>query len=186
MKVSIRTICYAGMFAAIISVLSILVVPTPWGVPFTLQTFAIALAGFVLGKWFGSISVALYVCLGLVGIPVYAGMKAGPAVLFGPTGGYIFGFILMAFVCGVAVELYIRFAKSAVRFPLLIVFSAIGLACCHILGSIQLKFVLDSTFLYALSVGSLPYLLKDILSVAAAYAISIALRKALTTAELWG
>ena len=155
MKISIRTICFTGMFTAIISVLSILTIPTPWGVPFTLQTFAIALAGFVLGKKYGTISVALYVLLGLIGVPVYAGMKAGPGVLFGATGGYIFGFILMAFFSGLAMESVRRNSKKVSGMVLAVLFSILGLACCHILGSIQLKFVPGSTLLYAFSVGFL-------------------------------
>ena len=56
-RISIRTICFVGMFTAITSVLSILQIPTPWGVPFTLQTFAMALAGYVL--WYASHSGTL-------------------------------------------------------------------------------------------------------------------------------
>ena len=92
------------MFAAITSILSIVTIPTPIGVPFTLQTFAMALCGLVLGKKYGTLSTVLYVLLGLVGVPVYAGMTAGPGVLFGVTGGYIFGFILMTFFCGVGIQ----------------------------------------------------------------------------------
>lgn len=184
MKLSIRSICFIAMFAAVISVLSILTIPTPWGVPFTLQTFAIALAGFVLGKKCGTASAALYVLLGLVGVPVYAGMKAGPGVLFGTSGGYLFGFILMAFFSGLAFDIRSRQKNKAAGVGLSIVFAAIGLACCHILGSIQLKFVAGTTLLYAFSVGSLPYLAKDIASVAAAYLIAIAIRNALRKANL--
>ena len=184
MKISIRTICFTGMFTAIISVLSILTIPTPWGVPFTLQTFAIALAGFVLGKKYGTISVALYVLLGLIGVPVYAGMKAGPGVLFGATGGYIFGFILMAFFSGLAMESVRRNSKKVSGMVLAVLFSILGLACCHILGSIQLKFVIGSTLLYAFSVGSLPYLVKDIAFVAVAYVVALAVCKALSAANL--
>lgn len=184
MKLSIRSICFIAMFAAVISVLSILTIPTPWGVPFTLQTFAIALAGFVLGKKCGTASAALYVLIGFVGVPVYAGMKAGPGVLFGTSGGYLFGFILMAFFSGLAFELRGSQKNKTTGMILSIVFALIGLACCHILGSIQLKFVIGSTLLYAFSVGSLPYLIKDIASVAAAYLIAIAVRNALAKADL--
>ena len=151
MKVSIRTICFVGMLTAVISVLSILTIPTPWGVPFTLQTFAVALAGFVLGKKYGTISTALYVLIGLIGVPVYAGLSAGPGVLFGTSGGYLFGFIVMTFFSGLAMECATRLESKAVGMTLAVVFSVVGLACCHILGIVQLKFVIGSTFLYAAS-----------------------------------
>jgi biotin transport system substrate-specific component len=180
-NVSIRTICYVAMFAAVISVLSIVTIPTPWGVPFTLQTFAIALCGFALGKKLGTVSTLIYLLLGLVGVPVFAGMTAGPAILFASTGGgYLIGFIPMAFFCGLAVEW--KNKKNGIFY--LILFSVIGLASCHILGSVRLKFLSGSTFLYAFSVGSLPYLIKDILSVVIAYGIAVAIRKALSAANL--
>ena len=101
MKFNVRTICMIAMLTAVTSVLSIMQIPTPWGVPFTLQTAAVALSGYVLGEKYGTISTILYVLLGTIGVPVFAGMSAGPGVLFGATGGYIFGFIFMTFLCGV-------------------------------------------------------------------------------------
>ena len=103
-NISIRTICLVGMFAAITSVLSIITIPTPWGVPFTLQTFAIALSGYVLGKMYGTFATLIYIILGLIGVPVYAGMSAGAGVLAGPTGGYLWGFIIMTFFCGLSAD----------------------------------------------------------------------------------
>ena len=126
-----------------------------------LQTFAMALGGLVLGKKYGTISTVLYVLLGLIGVPVYAGMSAGPGVLFGVTGGYIFGFVLMTFFCGLGIEFEGK--KNGVFFTML--FSIIGLACCHILGIIQLKVVAQMGWGAAAMAGTVPYLVKDILSV---------------------
>lgn len=181
-KISVRAICFIGMFTAITAILSIATIPTPWGVPFTLQTFAMALSGLVLGKKYGTISTVLYVLLGLIGVPVYAGMSAGPGVLFGVTGGYIFGFVLMTFFCGLGIEFEGK--KKGVFFTML--FSIIGLACCHILGIIQLKVVAQMGWGAAAMAGTVPYLVKDILSVVAAYLVAIAVRKALKSANLLG
>ena len=181
-KISVRAICFIGMFTAITAILSIATIPTPWGVPFTLQTFAMALSGLVLGKKYGTISTVLYVLLGLIGVPVYAGMSAGPGVLVGVTGGYIFGFVLMTFFCGLGIEFEGK--KNGVFFTML--FSIIGLACCHILGIIQLKVVAQMGWGAAAMAGTVPYLVKDILSVVAAYLVAIAVRKALKSANLLG
>ncbi len=179
-RISIRTICFVGMFTAITSVLSILQIPTPWGVPFTLQTFAMALAGYVLGKVYGTASSALYVLIGLIGVPVYAGMSAGPGVLAGATGGYLWGFIIMTFLCGIAAE-----QKNDVKGNILkVVISLLGLAACHIPGIIQLKFVAGMTFGQAALVGSVPYLAKDIISMIIAYVIAVAVTKALRSANI--
>ena len=93
MKISTKTIVTVGMFTAVLAVLSILQIPMPTGVPITLQTFAMALCGYVLGWQSGVAATLLYIVLGTVGVPIFAGMSAGPGVLFGYTGGFIFGFI---------------------------------------------------------------------------------------------
>ncbi len=69
-------------------------------VPMTLQTLAVLAVGAAFGWRLGAATVALYVLEGAVGLPVFAEMKAGLAVLFGPTGGYLLGFILAAGVVG--------------------------------------------------------------------------------------
>lgn len=176
MKFTTREIVFTAMFTAITAVLSILTIPTPSGVPITLQTFAIALCGFVIGCKLGTISVLLYVLIGLIGVPVYAGMSAGPGVLFGASGGYIFGFILMAFFCGLGMRFYNKLMH--------LLFGIIGLACCHVLGVIQLKFVLSMTWMGALMAGTVPFLVKDVISVVGAYVVALAVKKALQAAKL--
>lgn len=181
MKLQIKTICLVAMLTAVISVLSIMQIPTPWGVPFTLQTFAIALCGYVLGWKYGTLSTILYVLLGTIGVPVFAGMTAGPGILFGATGGYIFGFILMALLCGIGRS----FMKKGVSGMVwLVVFSALGLLACHVLGIIQLKFVAKMTWSAAALNGSVPYLAKDIASVIGAYLVALAVRRALQSTNL--
>ena len=135
MKLNVRTICMIALLTAVTSVLSIMQIPTPWGVPFTLQTAAMALSGYLLGEKYGTVSTILYVLLGTIGVPVFAGMSAGPGVLFGATGGYIFGFIFMTLLCGIGRA---HMKKGAAGVVWLVVFSALGLAACHILGIIQL------------------------------------------------
>ena len=79
MKISTKTIVTVGMFTAVLSVLSILTIPMPTGVPVTLQTFAMALCGYVLGWKKGTSSTLIYILLGTVGVPVFAGMTGGPS-----------------------------------------------------------------------------------------------------------
>ena len=104
MKISTKTIVTVGMFTAVLAVLSILQIPMPTGVPITLQTFAMALCGYVLGWQSGVAATLLYIVLGTVGVPIFAGMSAGPGVLFGYTGGFIFGFIFLTLLCGISVR----------------------------------------------------------------------------------
>lgn len=182
MKLNVRTICMIALLTAVTSVLSIMQIPTPWGVPFTLQTAAMALSGYLLGEKYGTGSTILYVLLGTIGVPVFAGMSAGPGVLFGATGGYIFGFIFMTLLCGIGRA---HMKKGAAGVVWLVVFSALGLAACHILGIIQLKFVAKMTWANAALVGSVPYLLKDIASMIGAYIVAVAIRQALKSTSLF-
>ena len=107
MKTSSKTqsIAMIGMFTAVLAVLSILQIPMPSGVPITLQTFAVALCGYCLGKKNGTLCVALYLILGFVGVPVFTGMTAGIGKLFGYTGGFLYGFLFLAFFCGLGSQL---------------------------------------------------------------------------------
>ena len=85
---------YIALFSVLIGICSWISIPA--AVPFTMQTFAIFLTVAVLGGKKGTASVLLYILMGLVGIPVFSGFKAGPGVLLGTTGGYIIGFIFTA------------------------------------------------------------------------------------------
>lgn len=92
MNRTLKELILAAEFAAIISVLSQMTIPFGL-VPLTGQTFAIGLTATFLGRKLGLISVVVYLLLGLIGLPVFSGMTGGIAVLFGPTGGYLIGFL---------------------------------------------------------------------------------------------
>ena len=87
---------YIAVFAVLIAICSWISIPTV--VPFTLQTFAIFLSIGILGGKRGTLAVLVYILLGLMGIPVFAGFSGGIGVLAGNTGGYIMGFLLSALV----------------------------------------------------------------------------------------
>ena len=79
-----------------------------WPVPATMQTAVVLLLGAFGGPWFGAVSVALYLAQGALGLPVFAGGGAGLAHLFGPTGGFLFGFLLAAWIAGFAGRGWLR------------------------------------------------------------------------------
>ncbi len=135
-----------GLFAAITAICSFITIPlgfTP--VPVNLATLAVFLAGGILGKKYGTISISVYVLLGAAGVPVFAGFKGGIGVLAGPTGGYIIGYIAAALVTGIFIdrfmELEIRNGKNAdmhnsVRQTALCAVSMIaGLMICYAFGT---------------------------------------------------
>lgn len=176
MKISTKTIATVGMFTAILSVLSILTIPMPSGVPVTLQTFAMALCGYVSGPKKGTASTLLYILLGTVGVPVFAGMTGGPSWLVGYTGGFIWGFIFMTLLCGIGMKQ----KHMTVRVALGIA----GLAICHLLGAVWFAIVASTPLPEAFVIVSVPYLLKDIISVTGAYLVALPVRKALFASSI--
>lgn len=168
MKTKTYNLVSCGVMTALIAVLSQISIPLPSGVPITLQTFVIALAGFFLGSGFSAVSVAAFIVLGAVGLPVFSGFKGGLSVLTGLTGGFIFGFILLAVFCG--------FKRD--KLWLNIIFSVIGLALCHLCGTIQYMLLANMEFIPAFLLVSAPYLIKDIISIGVAKWVAILMTKA--------
>jgi len=88
--------------SAAIAALAVVSVPLPFTpIPISLATFAVMLTGALLGPLDGVISTTVYLLLGAAGVPIFAGMKGGAGVLFGPTGGFLVGYIALAFGCGI-------------------------------------------------------------------------------------
>ena len=121
------------MFAAVLAVISQLSIPTPAGVPVTIQVFGVALVGAVLGWKLGLCSVLVYILIGAAGLPVFANFGGGIRSLIGLTGGYIWAWPVMAVLCGFCPGLKNRISDLAVR----ILLSLIGLAAVELIGGLQ-------------------------------------------------
>lgn len=85
---------------AVTAVMAQLAIPMPGGVPMTLQTLAVTLAGVILGQQRGTISMVVYLLIGAVGVPVFSSFTGGAGVLIGPTGGFLWSFPAMALIIG--------------------------------------------------------------------------------------
>ncbi len=175
MKISTKTIVTVGMFTAVLSVLSILTIPMPTGVPVTLQTFAVALCGYVLGAKRGTASAALYLLIGTFGVPVFAGMTGGPSWLVSYSGGFLWGFLFLAALCGLG---------TGRRAVFCLLPGLAGLIVCHLCGVVQFSIVASVPLPASVLAVSLPYLLKDVVSVAGAYFVSLPIRRALSAGNL--
>lgn len=129
-----RDIALVAVFAAMVVVLSLVPgIPVgAAGVPITLQTLAMIIAGLVLGPWRGAAAVAVYVALGLAGLPVFSGGAAGLGVLAGPTGGYILAFVPGTLVTGVLAVWAVRRTRG--RLPLLMLAALVGCTGVVFLG----------------------------------------------------
>lgn len=96
MKLKTKDLALCALFAALIAVCAWISIPAT--VPFTLQTFAIFAALGLLGGKRGTVAVAVYLLLGAIGVPVFAGFQGGIGALLGTTGGYLLGFLLTALI----------------------------------------------------------------------------------------
>ncbi|MDR1651073.1 MAG: biotin transporter BioY [Synergistaceae bacterium] len=103
-RISTKDISQIGLFTALIAVMAQISIPMPLGVPMTMQTFAISLAGVMLGAKKGALSALAYALMGAVGAPVFAGFRGGLGIVLGPTGGFIISFPLMAWIIGFGSE----------------------------------------------------------------------------------
>ena len=108
----ITNIVMVGVFAAVLAVLSQISFPLPSGIPVTLQTFAVALCGYALGCKRGTLAVLVYIVLGTVGLPVFANFSGGFGSLVGLAGGYIYGFLPMAALCGLGTKMPLFFSAK--------------------------------------------------------------------------
>ncbi|MFZ7110399.1 MAG: biotin transporter BioY [Desulfatiglandales bacterium] len=167
---SLRGMIYAAMFGAVTAVGAFIIIPLP-PVPITLQTLFTALSGALLGGALGALSQVIYVLLGLIGLPVFAGGKAGLGVLFGPTGGYLIGFIAGSFVTGKLIELRKRPGLVWIAISI-----AVGFLVLYTLGVLQLSLVAKFGWGKAVSVGVMPFLIGDVLKIAVATFVTMRLR----------
>lgn len=101
---NIHTLCLISLFSALIVIMAQISFPMPFGVPMTMQTFAVTLVGIILGSRKGFTATLIYVLLGAIGLPVFANFTGGWQSITGPTSGFILSFPLMAYVIGLGTE----------------------------------------------------------------------------------
>jgi biotin transport system substrate-specific component len=139
------------------------------------QTFAVVLAGVLLGRWWGGTSMAIYAGLGVAGVPWFAGWGSGLGYLAGPTGGYIIGFILAALFLGYYTDKYIRSRSFLSMFGLMLFANFILI---YVPGLIQLglwtNFIKGESvpFTSLLMMGAIPFIAGDITKAVLAAAIA--------------
>lgn len=168
---SLRRMVYAALFGALTAIGAFMVIPLQ-PVPITLQTLFFSLAGILLGGAAGALSQIVYVLLGIIGLPVFAGGKAGIGILLGPTGGYLIGFIAGAYVIGKITEFLGKPGYWGLAVTLVL-----GHLVLYTLGTFQLMIVAELSLSKALLIGVYPFLIGDIVKLAATVWIAVKLRQ---------
>ena len=158
-KLTTYQMAVTALMAAALCVLGPLSVPIG-AIPISLSNFVICLTAWLLGPKFGTLSVAVYLLIGLVGVPVFSGYGAGIAKLAGPTGGYLVGYLLLAFIGGLV----------------------LGDAAGYVLGTAWFVFQMQCELGYALSVCVYPFIALDLAKIVVSCIVGALLRKRLVQA----
>lgn len=169
-----RDLTTGGLLAALLAASAWIAIPVG-SVPLTLQVLIVLLIGLVLPPARAFVAVGVYILLGAVGAPVFAGGQGGLGVIMGPTGGYLMGFLLAAPLVAVVRRAF------PVRYSTWIADGAgvaVGLAMMYTLGWAQLALVTGMGPVAAFAVGVVPFVVPDIAKGVIAVAIAASLRRA--------
>lgn len=178
-KITTKHLALTGLMAAIICILGPWSLVLPFSpVPISMGTLAIYFVVSVMGMKKGTVSVIIYMLLGLAGLPVFTGFTGGPGKLLGPTGGYLFGYLFMAVICGFFADKF--WDKIWLNFLGMLV----GTAACYFFGTLWLAYQASLSFHAALAAGVLPFIIGDLAKIIFALMLGIPLRKRLRRAGL--
>jgi len=172
-----------ALMAAVTAVAAQITIPLPFSpVPFTLQVPAVVLSGFLLGPRYGALAQAIYVLVGAIGVPVFAGFRGGLGVIVGPTGGYLLSYPIAAAVAGLAAY---AVARSARRRALTsgLLWGVAALAVIYALGMIWLSAVANLPLAVAFAQGVLPFVAFDLVKVVLAALVAVAAAPAIAASR---
>ncbi len=170
-KRTTREMTVMGLMVALLSVSSYIIIPLPFSsASITAQTIVVNLIGMVLGPLEVLLVFVAWILAGFVGLPVFSGGTGGAAKLFGPTGGYIFGYLVAA----VLISLFCRKVRNSRMEPLFLILA--GIPIIYFFGAVWMKIVTGLPWLAIMIQAVLPFIPLDIVKCFAAAALAKALR----------
>ena len=177
MKYTTKNYAIIAFCVAIIAILAQITIPLPI-TPLTMQTFAIGLIATIM-PWRQSVTaVIVYVIIGAIGVPVYAYFTGGFGILFGPTGGFLFSFVLMAFVISYYLSIFCYSKWHAISANL------IAMLINLIIGTVWLKYYLQLNWDEAFMSGFVPFIVVGVIKAVLAATIGLTIRQRLLQAKL--
>lgn len=192
MKMKTNRLTRIALMSAVLCVVSPFAITFPFSpVPVSLATLMLYLCVYILGKCDAVISCAVYLLIGLVGIPVFSGFTGGLGKVLGPTGGYLIGYLFLVAISGWFVEKWSHGSKGGnlmkerrgflcgMNYLMQGIGMLLGTAACYFFGSLWLSYQSGIEFTAALGVGVLPFILGDVVKLVAGIIIGNAVRKRL-------
>lgn len=179
MKMSTYELVLCALCAAVTCILAPLSIPLAGEVPISLATFAVLLSGILLGAKLGALSQVVYVLLGSVGVPVFAGWTGGIGITLGITGGYIIGYIPMAFIAGLLYHRFGRNESGARKYAVMFVSMVLATAALYILGTAWFMAQTKMTLAASLAACVIPFLPGDLIKIAAVMLTAVPIEAAI-------
>lgn len=165
-----RDLVVCSLFAAMTAVLSQISIPLPNGIPLTLQLLTVFLCGVILGAKKGFISTLVYVALGAIGLPVFAGFTGGFQYIVGYSGGFIISFPLVAFIIGFVSE-------KTDNMVLILLSTILGLIVSYTIGTLVFSLVTNTSISASLAACVIPFIFTDLLKCFIATVIGLKLKE---------
>lgn len=170
---------FVALFAALEAVTGFIAIPLPFSpVPIVLQNMMCVLTGLLMGSLYGSLSTLLFLVLGAIGLPIFSGGSGGFARFLGPTGGFLYGYLIATLVAGFIVGTPKLNKKTSVWKIILATFLAF--VAMYIPGSIHFSLLLSKSFKETMTLCVLPYLPFDLLKAIFCVLIAMRLRKTMS------
>ena len=170
-----------ALMAAVTAIAAQITVPIE-PVPFTFQVLAVILSGLLLGPRYGALAQAIYVLVGAVGVPVFAGFRGGLGIVFGDTGGYLLAYPLAAAVAGLAARAVANDQRRRALLAALLCGCA-ALAVIYALGATWLSVIAGLSPAAALATGVLPFVVFDLIKVVVAALVAVAAAPAIAASQ---
>ena len=175
-NIKTQNITLIALMAAILCITGPFVIPIGM-VPMSLTNMVIYLTIILLDKKKATVSVAIYLLVGFIGLPVFAGFTGGAGKLLGPTGGYLIGYLVLSWIAGTILEVFDEeksVGKLKFRQMMALVVGTLGL---YIVGTVWLMIQSNLSFASALTIGVLPFVVFDIIKIVTAVVLGNSIKK---------
>lgn len=174
-----KNLVLCAVCAAITCVLAPLSIPISGMIPITLATFAVMLSGILLGGRLGALSQIIYLIIGAVGVPVCAGFTPALPKLLGPTGGYLIGYIPLAFVCGAIYSMWGKNSRGVKKYAFMLLGMIAGTVVLYAFGTAWFCILNHVDVISALTLCVVPFLIGDMIKIAVVMILVPQLEKAI-------